>query len=82
VPREEQTVEIEMTVVAESKKAGAGAWLLKGEDYKGKVVEVWIPKSQIRDMDGCMVPGDTGNIEMTLWIARKKDLVEPDEDDD
>lgn len=56
------------------KKVTNKAFLICCEDAKSDDVEVWIPKSQIGETD-CFAEGDAGYMQVTEWIAQKKELV-------
>lgn len=60
----EETVEVSVTIKMETAKA----YLV---DHGGKT-EVWIPKSQIRQVGK---EGNLGVMEVTEWIAKEKGLI-------
>ena len=69
------TIEIEVTV----KRVTEKAYLVECEDAENKTVEIWLPKSQVKETD-CLADGDEGTMEITMWIAKQKDLVEVDDE--
>lgn len=42
-----------------------------------KVIEEWIPKSQVKETD-CLAEGDVGTMHITTWIAKEKSLIDSD----
>lgn len=72
----EDTFEIEVTV----KRITEKAYLVELENpaNNNKTEEMWIPKSQVKDTD-CLAEGDEGTMELTMWIAKQKGLVDDDE---
>jgi len=68
-------VHIEVTVQRLTEKA----YLVETEDCENNTVEIWLPKSQVKETD-CLAEGDEGYMDITRWIAKQKDLVDDDED--
>jgi hypothetical protein len=70
--REEELFELEnVEVKVETPKA----LLCIAQDAKGRDVEVWIPKGQLRDGNEVNARGDTGTLVCTEWIAHEKGLL-------
>lgn|GEM_PF-2520401 len=73
--KEENTFTLEDVLV---KRVTEKAFLISLTDDEGKPVEMWLPKSQIRETD-CLADGDKGYIIMTGWIAQQKGFIEDDD---
>lgn len=60
------------------KRSTEKAVLIVTETPDGKPVEIWLPKSQIKETD-CLADNDTGYVVVTEWIAKQKGLLSEDD---
>lgn len=72
----EETYTLEDVTV---KRVTEKALLVSFTNDEGKVIEEWIPKSQVKETD-CLADGDEGYVTMTSWIAKQKGFIEDDDD--
>lgn len=63
-------LEIAVTVLRLTPKA----FLVTTADFEGKLLEFWVPRSQVVETD-CLAEGDSGTMTLTEWIAKKKGLI-------
>jgi hypothetical protein len=60
------------------KHLGTKAYLVLTKEKQGKLVDLWIPKSQIMETD-CLAENDQGYMIVSKWFAEKANLVEKEE---
>ncbi len=50
------------------------ALLVQLRNTEGKLVEEWLPRSQIKETD-CLAEGDEGYVILTEWIAKRRNFL-------
>jgi hypothetical protein len=60
------------------KHLGTKAYLVLTKEKQGKLVDLWIPKSQIMETD-CLAENDQGYMIVSKWFAEKANLIEKEE---